>query len=458
MTAPLPASSTPPTAPGSLPEVRKDGAIMALGLLLCLNLLNYADRSVLFAVQPLMRKELLAPDDPDAKTKMGLLVTAFLVVYMVAAPVFGLLADRWKRWWIVGLGVLGAGVASLGTGIAHTFGLVLIMRAVVGLSEAAYGPAAPTLISDMFPVSRRGGALAWFYMAIPVGSALGFVYGGHIAAAYGWRWSFMLLVVPAVLLGGVCFAMREPSRGTSDGAATRKAKWADYVTMVKTPSFLCNCAGMTLLTFALGGMQAWAPELYASRLAPLLPGQQPEQVLEAANFRFGAIVAVTGVVATLTGGYLADRLRKRWGGAYLGMSGISMLIAFPLFLGAIYAPFPMAWVLLGLACFFLFLNTGPSNTALANVTHPAVRSSAFALNILIVHALGDAISPALMGRIADSVKAKAADPASSEANAHALTAAFFVAGVAIVLSGVAWLVGSRFLARDTELAPTRLGA
>jgi MFS family permease len=437
-------------------EVRQKGAVTALVLLLGLNLLNYADRSVLFAVQPLMRDDLLAKDDPDAKMKMGLLVTAFLLVYMVAAPLFGLLADRWRRWWIVGIGVLGAGVASAGTGMAQVFGLVLVMRAMVGLSEAAYGPAAPTLISDLFPVSRRGGALAWFYMAIPVGTAIGFVYGGQMAAHFGWRSAFLWLVAPAVGLGIVCFLMREPARGTSDAAPARKARAADYLVMIKTKSFLFNCAGMTLLTFALGGMQAWAPELYASRLAPHYPGMPADQVLEKASFFVGMVILVMGVIATLTGGYLADRLRKRWGGAYLGMSGVSMLIAFPLFLGAIYAPFPLAWYFLGAACFFLFLNTGPSNTALANVTHPAVRSSAFALNILVVHALGDAISPALMGGVADRVKAatKITDPAA--ANAQALTVAFLLAGLAIVASGIVWLIGSRFLAKDTELAPTRL--
>ncbi|HZW05554.1 MAG TPA: MFS transporter [Phycisphaerales bacterium] len=439
-------------------EVRQKGAVSALVLLLGLNLLNYADRSVLFAVQPLMQKDLLAPNDPDAKTKMGLLVTAFLVVYMVAAPLFGILADRWRRWWIVAIGVLGAGLASMGTGLAPAFGLVLVMRAMVGLSEAAYGPAAPTLISDLFPVSRRGGALAWFYMAIPVGTALGYVYGGAMAAQWGWRSAFLWLAAPAVALGAVCFLMKEPARGSADGGQGRKARWADYKLMLKTPSFLYTCAGMTLLTFALGGMQAWAPELFASRLAPHYPGLSERDLLQKASMWVGAIILVMGVVATLVGGYLADRLRRRWGGAYLGMSGASMLIAFPLFVGALYVPFPWAWWLLGLACFFLFLNTGPSNTALANVTHPAVRSSAFALNILIVHALGDAISPALMGRIADSVKASSgvADPA--RANAEALTYAFLLAGLAIVASGVVWLIGSRHLARDTDLAPTRLAA
>jgi MFS family permease len=437
-------------------DTRQKGAIGALVLLLGLNLLNYMDRSVLFAVQPLMRHDLLAADDPNAKAKMGLLVTAFLVVYMVAAPLFGVLADRWRRWWIVGLGVLGAGAASGGTGLAMAFGLVVVMRGMVGLSEAAYGPAAPTLISDMFPVSRRGGALAWFYMAIPVGTAIGYVYGGQMAAHFGWRSAFLWLVAPAVTLGIICFLMREPARGDADGKAVRKARAADYLMMLRTRSFLFNCGGMTLLTFALGGMQAWAPELYASRLAPHYPHLKPDEVLEKATFWVGMVILVMGVVATLVGGYLADRLRKRWGGAYLGMSGISMLIAFPFFVGAVYAPFPLAWLFLGLACFFLFLNTGPSNTALANVTHPAVRSSAFALNIFIVHALGDAISPALMGFVADKVKAGSTIPDPAASNAHALTVAFMVAGLAIVASGVLWLLGSKHLARDTELAPTRL--
>ncbi len=456
-TASRPATHPPVTASPTT-EVRKHGAILSLVLLLGLNLLNYADRSVLFAVQPLMRADLIASDDPAAKTKMGLLTTAFLVVYMVAAPLFGLLADRWRRWWIVAIGVLGAGVASAGTGMAHAFGLVLVMRAVVGLSEAAYGPAAPTLISDLFPVSRRGGALAWFYMAIPVGTALGYVYGGHMAAAFGWRAAFLWLVAPAVALGVICFLMKEPERGLADGAKSRKATWGDYKMMLKTPSFIYTCAGMTLLTFALGGMQAWAPELFASRLAPHYPGLSAGEVLSKATMWVGAVILITGVVATLCGGYLADRLRKRWSGAYLGMSGVSMLIAFPFFLGAMYAPFPLAWYFLGTACFFLFLNTGPSNTALANVTHPAVRSSAFALNILFVHALGDAISPALMGSIADRVKATSGITDPALANAHSLTFAFLLAGFAIVASGVVWLIGSRWLARDTELAPTRLAS
>lgn len=424
-------------------EVRQKGAILSLVLLLGLNLLNYADRSTLFAVQRFMRPELTSPNDTEAeaKAKMGLLVTAFVFTYLITAPVFGLVADRWRRWWIVGLGVLGGGLASAGSGWAQGFGWVLVMRALVGLSEAAYGPAAPTLISDLFPARRRGGALAWFYMAIPVGTALGYVYGGWMNTHFGWRAAFHWLLAPAVALGLICFFMREPARGGVDGVPARKAKWADYKIMLATPSFIYTCVGMTLLTFALGGMQAWVPEFFGQRMQPLMPGKSPEQVNDAASTITGGIIVVTGLTATIGGGYLADRLRRRWSGAYLGMSGLAMLVSFPFFLGAIYLPIiPSLWSL-GAACFFLFLNTGPSNTALANVTHPAVRSSAFALNIFVVHALGDALSPPLLGYIAGK---------------SSFQTAFLVVGLAIVASGIVWLIGSKHLAKDTELAPTRL--
>ncbi|MBY0307114.1 MAG: MFS transporter [Phycisphaerales bacterium] len=435
---------------------RRKGAVGALVLLMGLNLLNYMDRTVLASVESAIEPEFFKPGDASSGFWMGLLATAFLVTYMVFAPMFGVVADRWRRWWIVGLGVLTAGVASAGSGWAGTFGVLLLMRALVGLSEAAYGPAAPTLLSDLFPVERRGGALAWFYMAIPVGSALGYVYGGAMLSATGsWRPGFHWLLAPALLLGTVCFFMGEPARGSADagGAPVRKARWADYVLMLKAPSLLYNCAGMTLMTFAVGGMSFWMPRFFKERLLPTST-KSPTELLNEVNRSFGQITVVAGITATLAGGYLADRLLKKYPGAYLGMSGLAIVLGFPLFVGVLYAPFPYAWWCLAGAIFFIFLNTGPANAALANVTHPAVRSSAFALNIFIVHALGDAISPPLIGGIAG----KAPGWFGTATPAGGLAAAFLVVGVAMILAGVAWMMGARHLARDTELAPTRLAA
>src|SRR5262249_10996094 len=161
-------------------------------------------------------------------------------------------------------------------------------------------PAAPTVISDLYPVSRRGSVLAWFYMAIPVGSAVGYALGGFIAQRWGWRSAFYAVVPPGLLLGALCFVMREPARGGVDCApvAHRPARWADYRVLLRTPSFVLNTAGMTAMTFAIGGMSFWMPTyIHEFRGQPNL-----DQV----NMIFGAITVVTGLSATLFGGYLAD--------------------------------------------------------------------------------------------------------------------------------------------------------
>ena len=131
---------------------------------------------------------------------------------------------------------------------------------------------------------------------------------------------------------------------------------------------------------------------------------------------------------------MADRLQKRCSGSYFLVSGLGMLLAFPLFIGMIYAPFPLAWVFLFGAVFFVFLNTGPSNAALANVAGSRVRATAFALNILIIHFFGDALSPPLLGLIAGRSN---------------MNVAFLVISVAMLLSGIIWLVGMKYLAADT---------
>ena len=172
-----------------------------MGLLLLINLFNYIDRYVLAAVVPDVQRELLPANDANADFKMGLLSTAFLVVYMLGSPVFGVLADRTSRWRLIAIGVTLWSLASGASGLATGFAMLLITRCFVGVGEAAYGPVAPTVISDLYPVSRRGQVLSWFYVAIPVGSALGYALGGQVAAMVNWRWAFYLVVAPGVLLG-----------------------------------------------------------------------------------------------------------------------------------------------------------------------------------------------------------------------------------------------------------------
>ena len=432
-----PTGDTPYASPGEMPAAGATRvARLSVALLLAINLINYVDRYVLAAAVPKIELEFFKPGDENVDSWMGSLATAFLVSYMLTAPVFGWLADRFSRWKLMGAAVIAWSLASGASGMAPTFMVLFATRLAVGVGEAAYGPAAPTVIADLFPISRRGRVLAWFYMAIPVGSALGYVLGGMVAQHGHWRWAFYLVVPPGILLGILCFFMPEPPRGASDAVRSgHRTRWADYLTLVRTPSYVLNCAGMTAMTFALGGVSYWMPKYIH------LYRQVPD--LGHVNLIFGALTVVSGLSATLLGGMAGDWLSKRWPGAYFLVSGGGMLLGFPCFLLVLVTPFPWAWAWIFAAEFCLFFNTGPTNTILANVTHPSVRGTAFALNILMIHLLGDAASPTLIGALSDRFHGN-------------MNVGFLAVSGAILISGVLWLWGARHLKRDTELAPRRL--
>jgi MFS family permease len=401
----------------------------ALALLLGINLFNYIDRTILAAVEPEIRRTFFAPDDPAAMAKTGSLATAFLVSYMVAAPVFGWLADRISRWWLIAAGVAAWSLASGASGLAQGFAFLVAMRVMVGVGEAGYGPAAPALLSDYYPVERRGRTLAIFYLAIPVGSALGYAFGGWAGGAFGWRWPFYLVAAPGLLLAVLAARMPDPRPARASGERVPRPGWAEYRAILSTPSYLFNTAAMTAMTFAIGGLAFWAPG-YISEV-------RGAGSLGAVNVTFGLITVVAGLLATVAGGWAGDRLRGKIGGAYFLVSGAGILVAFPFSVAMLFVPFPAAWVCVALAVFFLFFNTGPANTATANVVPARVRSSAFALNIFLIHALGDAISPPLIGAIAGR---------------HGMTLAFLLVSAAMAVAGILWLLGARHLERDTARA------
>lgn len=453
-------------------ETPPSGAYATLALLLAINMFNYIDRQVLAAVVGPIKRTFFSqveggaalgsdsltaiiqwfqsevgfkPDD----ALLGLLGTAFMLVYMLGAPVFARLAEKKSRWAIVGLGVSLWSLASGASGLAHTFFILLITRCFVGIGEAAYGPVAPAMISDFFPIRIRGRVLSWFYVAIPVGSALGYVLGGWVANSdigswcarwtgvelESWRWAFILVTLPGMGLGLRSFLMREPPRATPEVAKSSKpaaVPWRDYWILARTPSYVLCTLGMTAMTFAIGGIAFWMPYYLESRSGA--PAHS--------TVIFGAITAAAGLIATISGGIAGDKLRARFPSSYFLVSGVAMLAGFPVFLAALHASFPWAiWLLIFLACFCLFFNTGPTNTILANVTHPSIRAVGFALNIFIIHAFGDVLSPVVVGFLNDYY--------------GDMNKSFIVVGLMFLASGVFWLIGTRFLRRDTELASKR---
>ena len=271
-------------------------------------------------------------------------------------------------------------------------------------------------------------------MAIPVGSALGYAMGGMIDSRFGWRTAFFAAAPMGIILGIWAFIQKDPPRGHA--AITRKPTLSDYFPLLKNKSYVLDTAGMTALTFAIGGIAYWMPEYLEWRY-------KQEGITATINVKtvFGAVTAVGGIVSTLLGGWCGDWVRKRFSGAYFLVSGIGILISCPMIVGILFTPFPYCWIMIFLSVFFLFFNTGPSNTILANVTSPSIRASAFAMNILIIHALGDVVSPPLLGWIIDS-----------SPNKDNWNGAFEIVAGVTAIAGLLWLLGVPHLKKDTELA------
>ena len=393
-----------------------------LALLLAVNLLNYIDRQVLYAVFPLIKADLGLSD-----TALGFLGSSFMLCYMVSAPFFGWLGDNWSR---VRLAAAGLGIWSLATaaaGIAPGYRSLLAARTCVGVGEASFGTVSPGLLADFFPRERRGRILAYFYLAIPVGSALGYLFGGVVGQHFGWHAAFLLVGIPGLFLTLPVMMLREtpPGRGTFPEKAAEGRPAGGYASLITNRSFVTNTLAMAAMTFALGGLAQWLPT-FLFRIHGLDVAR--------GNTLFGAITVVAGITGTLAGGWLGDRAQARSARGYLTVSGWGFLIGTPVAATAILTPsLPVSLCAMFFAEFFLFLNTGPLNTVIVNVTQPTIRAMAFAVNIFFIHAMGDAVSPTLLGWLSDR---------------WGLRPALLVTPVAIVIAAGFCFLCSRWVAGD----------
>src|SRR6185369_2218388 len=397
----------------------------ALGLLLAVNLLNYIDRQVLFAVFPLIKIDLHLTD-----TALGFLGSAFMLSYLLFAPLFGWLGDHFSRTRLASGGLVVWSLATALAGFAPGYRTLLAARATVGVGEASFGTISPGLIADFFPKDRRGRVLAWFYVAIPVGSALGYLLGGVLGQNYGWHAAFLLVGVPGLLLAIPIALLRTPPRGGDDAISHQaigegKNASAGYAALFKNRSFVCNTLAMAAMTFAIGGLAQWIPSfLHRTHSLDVARG----------NTLFGATTVLAGILGTLAGGWLGDRWQKRSGKGYLLISGWGFLIGTPFAAWAILAPgLTSCMSAIFIAEFFLFLNTGPLNTVIINVTDPAVRAMAFAVNIFFIHALGDAVSPSILGWLSDQ---------------WGLRSALLITPGVMVLAGLLCFVCGRYVVED----------
>jgi MFS family permease len=388
---------------------------IALALLTALNLLNYIDRSVLFAVQDLVKAEFARSD-----LAFGLLTSVFFIFYMCAAPFMGPLSLRFSRKSVIVAGALVWSVATLLTAFTKNFNELLIRHTLVGIGEASFVILSPTFVADMFPVEKRGRVMGVFYLAIPVGTALGYLLGGFMGPKYGWRTPFYVGAAPGVLLALLLLLIPEPPLGQFDPPESKAPDRDTLKSLLHNPAFLTATFGMAMMTFALGGLQVWMPT-FLHRVHGYSLGK--------ASLIFGLSTLINGLVASLAGGWISDRLLRRTKSAHYLVSAVSLGLGIPAMCVALFASGRPMVVGIFVAEFFLLLNTGPLNAAVISSVGPHVRAAALAANIFIFHLLGDVPSSALIGYLSDK---------------YSLQLAFLGPVIAIALSSAILFYGMRF--------------
>lgn len=400
---------------------------VALFALTGINLLNYIDRYIFSALLPAIKADLKFTD-----TELGILGSAFLLAYVFASPLFGLFGDRGGRSRLMAMGVSIWSVATAFSGITTTFMGQLITRATVGFGESAYSVIAPSTIADYFSKNSRGKVFSIYSGAIPIGSALGYVIGGWLEPRVGWQKSFFVVGIPGILLAVLLFFLPDPPRGGSEESIRNNNNHTDhetqaagiaglkkvYASLFTNGGFLCTVLGYAAYTFVVGGMAFWMPSYLVREF---------NVSLEKANLQFGMVTVVGGFFGVLIGGFFSDKMENRSGNGFLKMSVISMLLSVPLFWYVLglkdYDQFMIALFALEVA---LFMCISPLDAAVISYVRPSWRATAMALNVFLIHVLGDGISRTLMGVVSDS---------------SGLGAAIGILPWALIVAGVFWVIG-----------------
>ena len=402
-----------------------------LATLTGLNLINYVDRYMTGAVLPFVTK-----DFHLSGFQGGLLGMLYVVTFLVVAPVAGWFADHRPRLQLAGIGVIVWTVATVSSALAPVFTILLLARATSGVGEATYTVVTPSLLSDAYPANKRATALAIFFAALPVGAALAYVIGGQVGAAHGWRATYLIVFLPALIMCFVVFALREPERGVHEGGvAIHEVSLRDSLKALSLRhSYLFNTAAQTVFTFTLSGMQLWVPTfLTEERHIPIAR----------ANTFFGILLLVSGIAGTVIGGRLGDRLARRYPSAHFTFSAFATIVAVPLIITAIRSHSEwVLWPCTFVGLFLLFTITGPLQGAMMNVLPANLRGRGVAVYTVSIHLFGDVLSQPLLGLAKDAM---------------GLEWPMVGAIGLLAVSGLLLLLGRKALVRDLRLAREESG-
>lgn len=427
-------------------------------ILFYVNLLNYMDRFTVAGVLPDIEKAFGIND-----SQSGLVQTVFIASYMVLAPVFGYLGDRYNRKYIMCFGISFWSIVTLCSSFIpeEYYPLFLLTRGLVGVGEASYSTIAPTIIADLFVADQRSRMLSIFYFAIPVGCGLGYIAGSQVTQTANGDWHWALRVTPglgliAVLL--LVFFVKEPPRGAVERKTERSlthTSWAaDVKELLKNRSFVLSTLGFTTVAFVTGALALWAPS-YLGR-ARLVLCKDLDQCLKPNyndSFIFGGITVVTGLLGVASGVEISKRYRKinPRGDPIVCACGLLSSAPF-LYLSLVFADSSLVatYVFIFIGETLLSLNWAIVADILLYVVIPTRRSTAEALQIMVSHLLGDAGSPYLIGVISDAVQR--GKPDSDLLSFRSLEYALMLCAFVGAIGGAFFLATALFIEKDRKQA------
>ncbi|KAI6649031.1 Protein spinster isoform X4 [Oopsacas minuta] len=459
-----------PKSNSHCPSRRNIHDCATFAILIFINALNYTDRWTVAAIITNLENATTnefgyAISDLEA----GFLTTSFILSFMVFSIPFGVLGDRYKRTWLMGIGLFIWSAATLAASFAPTYWFLLLMRTLVGIGEASYATIAPTIIADMFPPKLRIRMLSLFYLVIPFGTAFGFIvaavaqiFAEHVLMLTTGQWRWALRITPpfgfiAVLL--IIFVAKEPPRGRSEDVfnssvsfvakSNCKSVLMDIVSVITNYSFIFSTLGFTGVTFSTGALAQWAP-----RYTTLISDAYFDSIISAntCSIFFGVASGIGGLTGTLFGSELSKFISKYSGRADMYVCALGMLLSGPLLyltltvtVYSIWSGFPLVL----LCVFVLSFNWAPNANILLYVVVPQRRSTAEAFQILISHMLGDAASPTIVGAISDWLRGT---NEMATVRASALQTALYTTCFIACISGFFYLFGSLYVNKDKAAA------
>ena len=449
-----------PTTGPSLSARRTDSVIptiggkyFALAVLFSMNLLNYVDRYSFFAVATHVKNDLKISNQA-----YGVLAASFMIVYTLVTPMMGWLGDRYNRRVLLASGVGLWSFATVGTAFSQNFAEMFFWRALLGLGEATYGAIAPALLSDLFSPRVRGRVIGLYFLALPLGGALGYGIGGWVADAWHWRMAFWVVGLPGVLAALAGLLMHDPGRGASEGKALAgkidRPRLADSFDLLSNRTFLYNTFGMASVTFATGAWAAWGSDFYQT-----VHGMTAKD----AGRWIGGMTAVAGLVGIGLGMWLPDLVLRFTRRAYLLMACLAVAAGtVPGLLALLEPDLNSSLLLLFGAMILMAMVLGPCNTVTANVVPASRRAMGYSVSIFLIHVFGDISSPILIGLVADQ-SGRASILASPLGRLIALIGARPVGGTnltlgmlsvvpVLALGAVFFYLGSRHLPDDQDRA------